>query len=179
MLVPAWKPVPLQWVQRSLNIVPALQTSAAISSSRIRKHLAIGEVQEVNDMLGYPYQIPGPIVEGKRIGRTLGFPTLNIEWCPEGLARFGVYKATLMGDADHAAQSGVANYGLRPTISGDANPLLELHLLDPDYIPETGSVVRVALTEFLRPEQAFPSVELLRKQIALDIKQATSPSGSL
>ncbi len=75
---------------------------------------------------------------------------------------------------DHDPQPGVANFGLRPTVSGDDNPLLELHLLDPDFIPENGNVIQVALTNFLRPERAFPSVIELRKQISLDIEQATA-----
>ena len=149
----------------------------AISSSRIRRHLASGEIEYVNEMLGFSYTVSGRIVEGKQIGRTLGFPTLNVQWRPEALPRFGVYKAWLLSEKGGDPQPGVANFGLRPTVSGNEDPLLELHLLEPKRIPETGSTIHVALTNFLRPEQVFPSITDLKEQIFRDIKEAAAIPG--
>jgi len=148
----------------------------AISSSRIRRDLAAGEIKRVNTMLGYPYHISGEIQKGKQIGRSLGFPTLNIPWHPEANPRFGVYKAWLLGGSGSIPMSGVANYGFRPTFGGGNDPLLELHLFDPEYLPPAGSSVQVVLTDYLRPEQAFSSVGDLREQIARDVEQARAIS---
>ena len=152
----------------------------AISSSRIRRDLAAGEIKNVNMMLGYPYHISGEIQKGEQIGRRLGFPTLNIPWHPEAHPRFGVYKAWLIGGPGSIPMPGVANYGFRPTFGGGNDALLELHLFDPEYLPPAGSSIQVVLTDYLRPEQAFPSVDDLREQISRDVEQARAiPDGKV
>jgi len=148
----------------------------AISSSRIRRDLAAGEIRRANTMLGYPYHISGEIQEGKRLGRRLGYPTLNIPWFPEARPRSGVYKAWLLSGPDGIPMPGVANYGFRPTVGSGSDPLLELHLHDPECIPPVGRFVKVALTHFLRPEKTFPSIDDLRDQISLDVEQARAIS---
>ena len=149
-----------------------------ISSSRIRKELTNGGIKEASLMLGRPYVIEGVVTSGKRIGRELGFPTLNIPWSPEVLPQFGVYRVWLKLVGSETALKGIANYGVRPTVEGAKIPLLEVHLLESAEFPIEGERVRVALEEFLREEREFPSVAALREQISKDVDQArNTPSG--
>ncbi len=138
-----------------------------ISSTRIRTLLADGNVAGANALLGYSYFAEGPVVAGKRLGRTIGFPTLNVAWAPDLRPRFGVYVVRVAGAKAVTALPGVANYGLRPTLENAAQPLLEAHLLG-ECPFTTGDVVTVKWLRFLRPEQKFAGVEELRAQIARD-----------
>lgn len=147
----------------------------AISSSRIRKLVTAGEVGEAGRLMGRPYVARGPLTSGRQLGRTLGFPTLNIPFEPETQPPYGVYGAGLIRDA-RILGMGLANYGLRPTVedAAEPQPLLELHLLEgpEDGFPAEGEELRVALTEFIRPEKAFGGLEALREQIGQDVAQA-------
>ena len=144
----------------------------AISSSRIRAALMEGAITEVNAMLGYPYVAEGKVLPGKGLGRRIEFPTLNFQWSPEVLPRFGVYRVLLKkADADDV-HPGVANFGLRPTVEDTDTPLMEVHLLDSSTAPQPGDRVRVALIDYLRPEKAFASLEALREQIGADVDSA-------
>ncbi len=145
----------------------------AISSSRIRAAMMEGSIHEVNAMLGHPYFASGRIIQGKGLGRTMNIPTLNLPWRPEVLPRFGVYRVRLTGSTVASPINGVANYGLRPTVDCDEDPLLEVHLLDAsgEAIPDQGDSVRVEFLEFVRPERTFDSIDSLREQIVHDIAE--------
>ena len=144
-----------------------------ISSTRIRDCLEAGKVEEANLLLGYSYFAEGVVTPGRRLGRTLGFPTLNVPWRPELQPRHGVYAVRISGDFAAAGLPGVANYGLRPTIAAGGEPLLEVHVLAPcPFVP--GSRVTVEWLKFLRPEQKFGGVEELRAQIARDRETAAA-----
>lgn len=151
---------------------PRLNHSGApISSSRIRELIASGEIEEANALLGYSYFAEGVVAEGKRLGRTLGFPTLNLAWQPGLTPRYGVYLVTVCG-ADGRMQPGVANYGLRPTVEAGATaPRLEVHVLAPTSLTY-GDRVTVRWLRFLRPEKKFSGVDELRKQIETDRQAA-------
>ena len=140
-----------------------------ISSSRIRTALADGDIQLAGAMLGSPYLVEGKIVPGKGLGRRMEYPTLNVQWNPGAKPRFGVYRVLLYREGVAGAMPGVANYGVRPTIGGSTEPVLEVHLLDPQIIPGEGDWVCVALMDFIRDERAFPSIQALREQIRLDV----------
>lgn len=142
-----------------------------VSSSRLREALAAGEIEAANTMLGYDYYAFGEVVPGARLGRTIGFPTLNFVWEPELHPRFGVY-AVMVRDAAGTATPGVANYGVRPTVSPDSPPLLEVHLLAESTTWGPGSELKVEWLRFLRPEQRFPHLEALSGQIAKDRETA-------
>lgn len=144
-----------------------------ISSTRIRALLESGEVAAANALLGYSYFAEGPVVAGKRMGRTIGFPTLNVAWAPDLRPRFGVYVVRVAGAKSVTALPGVANYGLRPTVEQAVQPLLEAHLLV-DCPFETGDLVTVKWLRFLRPERKFGGVEELRSQIARDRAEAAA-----
>ncbi len=156
----------------SVLSVPRIQWDGEpISSTRIRDCLEAGRIDEVNMLLGYSYFAEGWVTPGRRLGRTFGFPTLNVPWEPELKPRYGVYAVCVAGDAAGPAVPGVANYGLRPTIADAGAPLLEAHLLGPCPFAE-GSRVTVEWLKFLRPERKFESVGELRRRIAEDRAEA-------
>lgn len=139
-----------------------------ISSTRIRALLLEGGVDAANVLLGTAYASDGVVQEGKRLGRTIGFPTLNLPWTPDLRPRLGVYVVTV-GRADGTGQSlrGVANYGLRPTVENTTEPQLEVHVLE-DCVFGAGDALRVEWLAFLRPEMKFPDLGSLQNQIARD-----------
>ena len=138
-----------------------------ISSTRIRAQLAAGDVEAANALLGYSYFSEGVVTRGKRLGRTIGFPTLNIEWSPELRPRLGVYAMRVSGPKSPSPLPAVANYGLRPTVEQSEVPRIEAHVLAPCPFDE-GDSVKLEWLRFLRPEMKFASVEALREQIASD-----------
>ncbi len=147
-----------------------------ISSTRIRDMLEAGKVAEANALLGYPYFAHGVVAAGKRLGRTIGFPTLNVPWAPELRPRLGVYAVRIAAaPAAPGPASGwlaaVANYGLRPTVETAIEPRLEVHVLGPCPLGE-GDHVKVEWLRFLRPEAKFAGLDALRAQIARDRETA-------
>lgn len=143
---------------------------APISSSRIRALLEAGEIVEANALLGYSYFAEGSVQGGRKLGRQIGFPTLNVAWEPELKPRYGVYAVSVVDD-DGRTSLGVANYGLRPTVEDTKKPLLEVHVLGETKLGE-GSAITVHWLSFLRPEKKFAGVEELRAQIAQDRQHA-------
>ncbi|MDB6092855.1 MAG: riboflavin biosynthesis protein RibF [Verrucomicrobia bacterium] len=138
-----------------------------VSSTRIRALLEAGDVAAANALFGYSYFAEGPVVPGKRLGRTIGFPTLNVAWAPDLRPKFGVYVVKVAGAKAVTALPGVANYGLRPTVEQAVQPLLEVHVLG-ECPFNADDMVTVKWLRFLRPERKFNGVEELRAQIALD-----------
>lgn len=145
-----------------------------ISSSRIRKLVEEGEMEEARHLLGRPYTLRGKVVPGRRLGREMGFPTLNIPYAPETRPRFGVYFAGLLAPDGKTVLPGIVNYGRKPTVEKDSAPLLEVHLLavPGEGPPGQGNDLCVFLLDFLRPEKAFDGVEALREQITRDVATA-------
>jgi len=152
---------------------PRLQAGGEpISSTRIRGLLEAGEVREANRLLGYRYFAQGTVIGGRKLGRTLGFPTLNVPWAPELPPRRGVYAVRhFVGDSGEPRE-GVANYGVRPTVAeAGAEPLLEVHSFgEPGAGP--GEWLRVEWLEMLRPERKFSGPDELKAQIARDCEAA-------
>ena len=144
-----------------------------ISSTRIRGLLAAGEIAAANALLGYTYFAEGVVASGKRLGRTIGFPTLNLAWSPGQRPRFGVYVARVSGAKATAPLPAVANYGLRPTVEQSTEPRLETHVLG-ECPFDAGDAITVEWLRFLRPEMKFGNVDELRAQIARDRETATA-----
>jgi riboflavin kinase / FMN adenylyltransferase len=148
-----------------------------ISSTRIRGLVAAGRVDEAAGLLGYEYFGEGGVIPGRRLGRTLGFPTLNVSWDPELRPAYGVYAVHLRGP-DGVWREGVANYGVRPTVEhSPVTPQLEVHLFAPASEVAAaglgeGAFVRVSLRRFIRPEMKFSGLDALKKQIAADVAAA-------
>ena len=143
------------------------ENGAPISSTRIRVCLEAGGIEEANTLLGYTYFAEGTVQSGKRLGRKLGFPTLNLAWEPEARPRFGVYAVQVSGAKSAGPHSAVANYGLRPTVEQSTQPRLEVHLLG-DCPFDVGDKIKVDWLRFLRGEEKFSNVAALQAQIADD-----------
>ncbi len=151
------------------------EDGAEFSSTRVRQLLREGKPAAAAAYLGRPWEVEGHIQHGDKRGRQLGFPTANIDLEGYLLPAFGVYAVRLRMDdspdgTDSGWMDGVANLGLRPTI-GDDKVLLEVHLFDFDS-DIYGRLARVALVEFLRPEQKFDGLDALQVQIAADTARA-------
>ena len=151
----------------SMPIVSVYGTQ--VRSSSIRAAIATGGVELASRMLGRPFEVDGAVVPGDGRGRTIGFPTANIEM-PEGFVRpaGGVY--AVQCTVDGIVYDGVCNVGTRPTFGG-GRETIEVHLLDED-IDLYGRTVRVAFVDRIRNEQRFASVDALVAQITADIEQA-------
>ncbi len=145
----------------------------AFSSSDIRKALMAGDIGNATQWLGHAWSIDGPVMTGDQRGRTINFPTANIELSDYIRPAFGVYAITAqIMDGALAGQEfkGVANIGMRPTVGTEA-PRLEAHLFDFDH-DIYGQYVEVSLHQFMRPEQKFADFDALREQIARDAQDA-------
>lgn len=159
-----------------VEIVPAVNHNGSrISSTRIRKAIANGEIADANAMLGQPYRCCGNVVPGNKLGRTIGFPTLNLPWNPDLKPRFGVYVVRLCVPARGQIFRGIANYGVRPTIATNTPiPLLETFLTPVEKgedLPTYGDFICVEWLDFLREEVRFESLDALKAQLDKD-KQA-------
>lgn len=138
-----------------------------ISSSRIRKSLLAGDLDSANYLLGYPYQIEGKVGPGKQIGRSIGFPTANIDCCLEHklVPADGVYAVqTTLGDQ---TLPGMLNIGVRPTLPGQSSRTIEVHLFDVDQ-DLYGETLRISFIKRLRDEMKFSGLEALRQQLEQD-----------
>ena len=147
------------------------QNGEPISSTRIRAYLEEGRLEEANALLGYTYFAEGVVIPGKQLGRTLGFPTLNVAWEPDLRPRFGVYAVRVSSGSIQDPRYAVANYGLRPTVENSVIPRLEIHVLA-DCPFGQGDGLLIEWLSFLRPEKKFDGVEALRTQIAVDREAA-------
>jgi riboflavin kinase/FMN adenylyltransferase len=109
------------------------------------------------------------VVPGRRVGRTLGFPTLNLEWRSELQPALGVYSVRVSTPEGEGIRDGVANFGMQPTVNaGESVPQLEVHVLG-DCPWDSGDRLKVEWQGFIRPERKFDSLEALREQIVLDV----------
>jgi len=153
---------------RADKIDPVRYKDFVVSSTRIRRLVAEARMDEAAALLGRAYYLDGTIVEGKRRGRELGFPTANLETQNELLPPNGVY-ATIM-TIDGVVHGGVTNIGMRPTF-GETTPTIETHVLD--YSGDLyGQTVRLAFVQRLRDERRFEDVDALRTQIDADKRRA-------
>ena len=139
-----------------------------ISSSYIREALSRGEVELAGELLGYPYEMSGVVEHGRRLGRTLGFPTMNVEPREHKiLPRFGVYACR--AQIDGKWYDAIGNAGIKPTVTNEHKRLLEVFVFG--YEGDTyGKEIRVQFCTFERPETKFDSVEELKNQVMRDIR---------
>ena len=141
-----------------------------ISSTYVREEIAKGNIPKANHLLGYEYFVKSKVVHGKRIGRTIGIPTINMILPAEKLLPpNGVYVTKVFVGENW--YMGVSNVGCKPTIAGD-NPIgVETYIID--FCQDVyGKEVTVKFLEFLRPEKKFDSIEDLKTQMNADIVRA-------
>jgi riboflavin kinase / FMN adenylyltransferase len=159
----------LQYGFRAEKIDPVRYKEFVVSSTRIRRLIWEGRVDEAGALLGHHYTIEGTVVRGDGRGRQIGYPTANLDSPNELLPPDGVYvTAAIVNGTIPAA---VANIGVRPTVTAGQRRTLEIHLLDFDG-DLYGLALRLAFVQRLRDERAFPDVEALRAQIGADARGA-------
>jgi len=153
---------------RTEMIEPVRYKDFVVSSTRIRRLVQEGRVDEAGALLGHHYTIDGTVVAGDRRGRELGVPTANLETRNALLPAFGIY--TTLGIIDGIAYPAVTNVGIRPTI-GDDRVTVETHLLDTS-LDLYGRKMSVAFVKWQREEAKFDSLDALRVQMLADCDAA-------
>ncbi len=174
----------------AVALAPVSVDGKAVSSTAIRAAVENGALADAARLLGREFGVLGTVIEGRRLGRTLGFPTANVRPESEQLPPNGVYavkavkavvaaEGTVRADPARNEKSspprsvvgycGIANVGVRPTVSGEvAQRLVEVHLFD--FSGDLyGCDIEVFFGRFVRPEQKFPGLDALRAQIANDV----------
>ncbi len=141
-----------------------------VSSTRIRNEIVNSNMIEVKEMLGRPFSITGTVMHGRKLGRTLGLPTINIIPSEDKLLpKNGVYLSWTL--IDGVIYQGVTNIGYKPSVSNEQILGVETYLFDFDQ-NVYGKEVEVMLLSFIRPEMRFGCVEELKAQMLVDIKEA-------
>ena len=141
-----------------------------VSSTRIREALDVAEFELAETLLGRPYSISGKVVYGRQLGRTLGFPTANVELHRLRTPLSGVFAVEVSGAGLQNAMA-VANVGTRPTVNDSIEANLEVHLLDCD-LDLYGKRIEVIFRHKLREELKFDSIDELKENIARDVERA-------
>jgi riboflavin kinase / FMN adenylyltransferase len=154
---------------RAEKIDPVRYKDFVVSSTRIRRLLAEGRVDEAGALLGHHYFLDGVVARGAGRGRQLGFPTANVATGNELVPPSGVYATTIT--IDGIVHPSVTNIGMRPTFGDVDRPVVETHIFDVDR-DLYGTAVRLSFVQRLRDERAFPDVDALRAQIEADCRSA-------
>ena len=148
-----------------------------VSSSAVRAALAAGDMAGAAALLGRPYSISGHVLHGQKLGRRLGFRTLNLRFAHPRPAAMGVFTVRVHGLAAGALR-GVASLGVRPSVEDSGRVLLETHCLDwPAELGSEGAygrVIRVELLHKLHDERKYESLESLGEGIGQDVRDAIS-----
>ena len=147
-----------------------LDGSERVSSSAVRAALGAGDLERAQQLLGRPYTISGRVLHGAKLGRTIGYPTLNLRIAHKRPAVHGVFAVKVHG-IDDRAWPGVASVGLRPTVDDTGRWLLEVHLFD--FARQVyGKLVRVEFLAKLRDEEKYGTLDELTAAIARDAQRA-------
>ena len=154
---------------RADKIDPVRYKEFVVSSTRIRRLVAEGRMDEAGALLGRQFSIDGVVVEGQRRGRELGFPTANLQTENELIPPHGVYATTIA--IDGIVHAGITNIGVRPTFGQTTGTMIETHVLayEGDLY---GKKVRLGFVLRLRDERRFDDVGALRAQIEADRRRA-------
>ncbi len=156
-----------------LHVVPQVtdKTGRRISSTIIRGMIRNGDIAEANELLGSRYQIKMPVVSGKKLGRTIDFPTVN-QYFPERqvIPKYGVYES----EAEYGGIvfKGITNIGIKPTVQSSGVPLCETYIIGFDG-QLYGEMLKLSLIRFIRPERKFNNLSELKVQIKEDLRLVT------
>jgi riboflavin kinase / FMN adenylyltransferase len=153
----------------TVDVVPPLEDEGRpVSSGAVRSALAAGRVVEAAELLGAPWFVSGEVIHGDKRGRELGFPTANLKLRPSCGLKHGIYAVRV--DVAGKRHDGVASFGRRPMFD-DGAPLLEVFLFDFNG-DLYGQTVDVAFIGWIRHEQKFDSIEVLKRHMTSDAAQA-------
>ena len=156
----------------SVEQVPSVIVDGVrVSSTAIREALGSGDMRRATALLGRPYRMSGKIVQGDRLGRTLGYPTANVDLRRRQSAVMGVFAARVHG-LDGGPRDAVASVGSRPTFDG-TKPILEVHLFDFDA-DIYGEYIHIDFIGWLREQEKFEAVDELVAQMHVDADNARS-----
>ncbi|MGE0814795.1 MAG: bifunctional riboflavin kinase/FAD synthetase [Vicinamibacterales bacterium] len=158
-----------QYGFRAEKIDPVRYKEFVVSSTRIRRLVAEGRVDEAGALLGHHYAIEGVVVQGAQRGRTLGFPTANLSTHNELVPPAGVYATA--AEIDGARWPAVTNVGVRPTFEAAGAVTVETHVLGLDR-DLYGAMMSLSFIQRLRDERRFADVDALREQIEADVRRA-------
>jgi riboflavin kinase/FMN adenylyltransferase len=143
-----------------------------ISSTKIREALLIGDIETAHDLLGYDYFFTGKVVEGNQLGRTIGYPTANLQIADENklIPSNGVYAVLVSNEKLKINRQGaMMNIGFRPTVEGNKR-MIEVNIFDFDQTIY-GETLTITLKKHLRSEEKFSGLDTLKEQLEKD-KQA-------
>jgi len=161
-----------------VHAMPAVEQGAGgrpatrVSSSVLRELLSAGDVTGAHALLGRPYSISGRVIHGDKIGRTLGFPTANIQLRHNRPPLTGICAVTVEGPGLGVLEA-VASMGVRPTVTGSGEMRLEAYIFD--FSADVyGRHLRINFLKKLRDEEKYAGLEALKRQIALDCEEARS-----
>lgn len=143
-----------------------------VSSSKIRNFIKSGNIRKANELLGQNFSVNGDVTFGKKIARQIGFMTANIR-AKSGIIqpKFGVYKALVRIKNSSQKLPAILNFGIKPTLFDEKEPIFEVHIFnfnDEIY----GQKIEIELTDFIREEKKFASIEELKQQIIQDCNLA-------
>ena len=159
-----------QYGFRAEKIDPIRYKDFVVSSTRIRRLVGEGRVDEAGALLGHHYAIDGVVVEGAKRGREIGFPTANLSTDNDLLPPHGVYATALT--VDGAVYPSVTNLGQRPTFGEQLSTTVEAHVIG-QTMDLYGRTLRLAFVQRLRDERKFADLDGLQDQIAADVRRAT------
>lgn len=152
------------------TVAPVYIGGLPLSSTRIRSLIADGDVKKAAELLGRPFAFYSDVIHGRRLGRTLGIPTIN-QLLPKTqlLPQFGVYAS--VAHVDGRMLAAVTNIGVKPTVADNEAPLAETHIIgyDGDLY---GAEIQVDIIKFIRPERRFSGLDALREQMKCDSEKA-------
>ena len=154
------------------EIPPITYNNTVVSSTIIKEALTNGDIILANNLLGHKFSFSSVVQSGQKIGRTINFPTINLEY-PINMVKipYGVYAVNV--EYNNKKYKAIANWGLKPTVNNTTMPTFEAHLLD--FSQDVyGKPVKVEINDFIRNEIKFLSVKELKKQIEIDIQTIKS-----
>jgi riboflavin kinase / FMN adenylyltransferase len=158
-----------------VNIIEPVQVdNQIVSSTLIRKLLSYGKLEKANWLLGYPYTLTGKVITGVGRGKSIGFPTANLEVPPDRLVpAMGVYAGTVQLQGEAVNRPALCNIGLAPTFGDQSKPRVEVYLLD--YTGDLyGKTLTFGFLHHIREERTFPSTHELIAQLEQDCGTARS-----
>lgn len=149
------------------EIPPITYNNIVVSSSAIKEYLINGDISTANKLLDHKFSFKSVVQQGQKIGRTINFPTINLEY-PINMVKipYGVYSVTV--EVNNKKYKAIANWGLKPTVNNSSSPTFEAHLLDFSQ-NIYGKPVTIEINDFIRNEIKFLSVKELKKQIEKDL----------
>lgn len=154
-----------------IYVPPVKENNEIVSSTLIKKYLSEGNIEKANSLLESNFILEGRVIHGAKIGRTIGFPTANINY-PKEIVKipFGVYSVLVYIGSEK--RYGIMNWGMKPTVNNTIEPVVEVHILnfDDDLYDK---ILRVEVLNKIRGEKKFNGLDELKAQISEDIKQCS------